>query len=134
MVLRPLRRPVDPAGKFLKADGTVLRDRKGNAVQLRGVNLGGWLEWQAWMCPMDSSKTLRDAHPGHNGYDFEVRRLLFKRFGAALADDLINAYLDAWINVRDFDNIRALGLNVVRLTFGYDTLLNADGTWRSESN
>ncbi len=121
--------------QFLSADGPLLRDHRGagGVVQLRGVNLGGWLEWQDWMCPMDSSKTLRDANPGHNGYDFEIRRLLAKRFGTMGAEDLISVYEDAWISARDLDNIRTLGMNAVRLTFGYDTLLNEDGSWRNDA-
>ncbi len=120
-------------GRFLKTEGTVLRDRNGTSVQLRGVNLGGWLEWQNWMCPMDSSETLRDANPGHNGYDFEVRKLLTRRFGVAVAEDLLNSYQEAWISARDLDNIRELGMNVVRLTLAYDTMLKDDGTWRSDA-
>jgi aryl-phospho-beta-D-glucosidase BglC (GH1 family) len=125
----------DGPDKMLRATGATLCDRQGagNVVQLHGVNLGGWLEWQNWMAPMDSSDSLRDSNPGHNGYDFEVRRLLVKRFGAATADDLINTYEDAWISERDLDNIKALGLNVVRLTLAYDTLLNEDGTWRDDA-
>ncbi len=121
------------AAKFLKTDGATLRDQNGKPVQLRGVNLGGWLEWQDWMCPMDSSKTLRDANPGHNGYNSELRTLLTSRFGTAVAEDLINTYLDAWISAPDLDNIKALGMNVVRLTLGYDTLLKTDGTARPDA-
>ncbi len=123
----------DPTGAFLKADGTALRDRNGRVVQLRGVNLGGWLEWQEWMCPIDSSRSLRDANPGHNGYDFEVRNLLVKRFGAAVAEELINTWRDAWIAERDLDNIHDLGLNVVRLPLSWDALLRDDGTWRPDA-
>lgn len=120
---------------MLAAKGTDLRDHQGdgNVVLLRGVNLGGWLEWQDWMCPMDSSGTLKDSNPGHNGYDFELRRLLTKRFGAETSDELIGAYEDSWITSRDLDNIKALGMNAVRLTFGYDTLLHEDGTWRDDA-
>ena len=123
------------ADGFLCAAGAELRDHHGagGTVVLRGVNLGGWLEWQDWMCPMDSSKTPHDLNPGHNGYDFEVRRLLVKRFGAAVAEDLISTYEDAWITARDLDNIKALGFNVVRATFGYDTLLEENGTWRADA-
>lgn len=121
--------------RFLKCAGTVLRDGRGSGkeVQLRGVNLGGWLEWQSWMCPVDSSKTLRDANPGHNGYNFEVRKLLVSRFGAAVAEDLIKLYEDAWISEEDFDNIKALGFSVVRLALACDTMLNMDGTWRADA-
>ena len=120
---------------FLKANGAALRDHRGtgHAVQLRGVNLGGWLEWQDWMCPMDSSKTLPDANPGHNGYDFGLRGLLVKRFGPAVAEDLINTYEDAWITARDLDNIKALGMNAVRAPFAYDTLLDEKGAWRVDA-
>ena len=131
--LPPLDAPGDD--QFLGARGPALRDHRGagEIVQLRGVNLGGWLEWQDWMCPLDTSKTLRDANPGHNGYDFELRRLLVKRFGPVVAQQLIDAYEDAWITARDLDNIKALGLNCVRLTFAWDTLLNEDGSWRDDA-
>ncbi len=121
--------------RFLGADGSVFRDHRGRGqiVQLRGVNLGGWLEWQSWMCPLDSSKTLRDGNPGHNGYNFEVRDLLVRRFGQAQADYLIDAYLTAWISHPDLDRIQSLGLNSVRLPLAYDTFLHNDGTWRSNA-
>lgn len=121
--------------RFLKTAGTALRDAHGTGapVVLRGANLGGWLEWQEWMCPIDTSKTLRDANPGHNGYDFEVRALLAKRFGSAEADDLVRTYEESWISGRDLDHLRALGFNAVRLPFGYSTLLHHDGTWRKDA-
>ena len=120
------------ADSFLCASGTVLKDGHGmgQVVQLRGVNLGGWLEWQDWMCPMDCSKTLRDANPGHNGYDFELRRLLARRFGPTITESLIGTYEDAWITARDLDNIKALGMNAVRLSIGSDNFMTEDGSWR----
>ncbi len=119
---------------FLAANGVQIRDGHGagRVVQLRGVNVGGWLEWQDWMCPMDSSGTLRDANPGHNGYDYEVRHLLENRFGSTDAENLVSTYEDAWFNLHDLDNIKNLGMNAVRLTFAYDTLMTEAGTFRPD--
>lgn len=121
--------------RMLGTNGTDLRDRhgKGEVVRLRGVNLGAWLKFEAWMCPVDTSKALLDVNPGHNGYDFQVRRLLTSRFGAATAAGLINAYKDAWITEADLDHIKALGFNAVRLPFCYDHLLHEDGSWRDDA-
>jgi hypothetical protein len=123
------------ADPMLGADGPVLRDGHGHGqpVQLRGVNLGGWLKFEEWMCPSDASKTLRDDNPGHNGYDVEVRRLLTTRFGAASAAQLLDAYEDTWITAVDLDHIKELGLNAVRLPFAYSTLKNLDGSWRADA-
>ncbi len=123
------------AARFLCVNGTNLCDHQGGGavVQLHGVNLGGWLEWQAWMCPMAASTQLRDVNPGHNGYDFEVRKVLEKRFGVATADKLIETYEDAWITGTDLDNIKALKMNAVRLTLAYDTLMKDDGSWRDDA-
>ena len=52
---------------------------------------------------------LRDANPGHNGYDFEVRRLLEKRFGAAKADGLVKTYQTSWITAADLDEYSLVG-------------------------
>src|SRR5580700_7675056 len=85
------------------------------------------------MCPIDSSETLLDANPGHNGYDYEVRKLLTRRFGVPTAEDLLSTYEDAWITELDLDNIQSLGMNVVRLTLAWDSLLKDDGTWRADA-
>jgi hypothetical protein len=85
---------VAASDRFLGANGTMLRDRRGqgDTALLRGANLGSWLKWEAWMGPIDSSKTLKEVNPGHNGYAFQVRRLLTTRFGPATAHELITAY------------------------------------------
>ncbi|MFM2242733.1 MAG: hypothetical protein RLZ97_1588, partial [Verrucomicrobiota bacterium] len=48
--------------RFLKAHGNGIRDAKGRPVLLRGVNLGGWLLIEPWMCPIDSSGTIKCEH------------------------------------------------------------------------
>ncbi len=114
------------ADTFLKTAGTEIRNGhgRGDSVQLRGVNLGGWLLREEWMCPLDSSG-LKD--------DLSARKTLIERFKETTADELIEAYEDAWITEQDLDNIAALGMNVVRLPFWYPNLQKEDGSWRAEA-
>ncbi len=114
------------ADPFLEAGGTVIRDGHGTGdpVLLQGTNLGGWLVTEGWLTPRDSSG-LPD--------DYSVRQTLINRFGAATADSLINTYEDNWITPQDLDNIKALGMNVIRVPFWYRNLQNEDGTWRTDA-
>lgn len=109
--------------RFLKAHGNEIRDAKGKAVLLRGVNLGGWLLFEPWMSPMDSSGTLKD--------HYSARELLVKRFGEATADSLLSTYQEHWITAKDLDNIGAQGMNVIRIPFWYRNLQTEDGQWIS---
>ncbi len=124
-----------PAERFLGADGVLVRDQRGHGgvVQLRGVNLGAWLKWEGWMSPIDRGDKLPDRNPGHNGYEFDVRALLTSRFGAATAHDLITTYKDHWVTARDLDLIKERGLNVVRVPFCHDHLIDERGGWRSDA-
>jgi aryl-phospho-beta-D-glucosidase BglC (GH1 family) len=114
------------ADPFLEASGTIIRDGHGTGdpVLLQGTNLGGWLVTEGWMTPRDSSG-LPD--------DYSARQTLIDRFGEATADSLINTYEDAWVTTQDLDNIKALGMNVIRLPFWYRNLENEDGTWRADA-
>jgi aryl-phospho-beta-D-glucosidase BglC (GH1 family) len=111
---------------FLQTDGILIRDGHGTGdpVLLQGTNLGSWLVTEGWMSPRDSSG-LPD--------DYAARQTLINRFGADTADSLINTFEDAWITTRDLDNIKALGMNVIRLPFWYRNLENEDGSWRADA-
>jgi len=114
-----------PADPFLKTDGLQIRSAQGHGpvILLRGTSLGGWLLREAWMCPMDSSGTKDDR---------AARDLLEERFGAVTAESLLATYQDHWITATDFDNIAALGLNVVRLPFWYRNFQSESGQWKQE--
>ena len=108
------------AERFLTAHGNEIHDGKGAAVMLRGVNLGSWLVFEPWMCPMDASG-LKDDHA--------AREVLARRFGEASAEGLLRTYQENWITGKDLDNIAALGMNLIRIPFWYRNLQTEDGSW-----
>ncbi len=91
---------------ILRASGTNIIGGDGQPLQLRGVNLGGWLVMEPWMTPADSSG-LPD--------EYGIIQKLDARFGVATEQSLINTYRQNWITTQDLDNIKARGLNVVRV-------------------
>lgn len=123
VVVRPVHAGTSP---FLMVKGQDVRNNygQGDAVPLRGVNLGGWLLMEGWMCPMDCSG-LAD--------NYSVLQTLDSRFGVPTEQALITTYQDTWITTNDLDNIRALGMNYIRLPFWWGNVEALDGSWRSDA-
>jgi endoglucanase len=90
----------------LHTSGLNIVNGNGATVQLRGVNLGGWLVMEPWMVPADSSG-LADEH--------SIIQTLDTRFGVATEQSLIQTYRQNWIATQDLANLQARGLNVVRV-------------------
>ncbi len=111
---------------FLNANGLSICNNygRGDVVPLRGVNVSSWLIMEGWMCPMDSSG-LAD--------NYSVLQMLNTRFGVATQESLIETYQDAWLTTNDLDNIKALGMNCVRLPFWWGDVQRLDGTWRTDA-
>ena len=118
--------PAGATDPFLAANGLNIRNDHGtgDVVQLRGVNLGGWLLMEGWMCPMDSSG-LPD--------NYSVIQTLDSRFGITTEQSLLRTYQDNWITTNDLDNIRAMGMNLIRLPIWWADLQQLDGTWRTDA-
>lgn len=108
---------------FLKVDGRVVRNQNGtgDAVYLRGVNLGGWQVHEPWMSPLAGVSD-----------DYTMRRTLSQRFGDAGRDALINAYQDSYLQEKDFRILSNLGMSALRLPIYYLNHMNEDGTWKRE--
>ncbi len=68
-----------------------------------------------------------------NNDDYDMYNEYEARFGDATTQSLLSTYQNSWIQSSDLDNIAAMGMNFVRLNIGWNTLLNADGTWRSNA-
>lgn len=110
-----------PSLTMLRADGTRIVDADGQTVLLRGVNIGGWLVQEAWM-------NLTNAP-----CQTEAFRVLDERFGRETRERLFSVYEDNYLSESDFDNIRALGMNVVRVPFAWWNILTDDGELRADA-
>jgi endoglucanase len=106
----------------LQIKGTKLVDTAGKAVLLRGVNLGNWL--------------LLESH--FSGFAFKDEQSLWAglqtRFGAEKTQKIREAFRAAWIDAGDFQRIKELGLNHVRIPFWCGLLEDADkpGKYRED--
>ena len=112
-----LAQPLPP----LHAQGKQIVDNKGKPVQLRGVNVGGWLVTEAWMCGQidkGERKALEE---------------LEKRFGLEKAGTLMVAWQDNWFATADMDAIQKYGCNLLRVPFSYRTLQDAAGNWKRDA-
>lgn len=114
------------AEDFLKVDGTVLKNKKGDIVMLRGVNLGGWLIQENWMCPITGND--------REWANLDTLEIMESRFSEEQVQQLIQTYQDNWITEWDIENISLTGCNVVRVPFWYRNFMkNADGEWLSKN-
>lgn len=119
----------DTPKTFVKTDGIRILDLDGNPIGLQGTNLGGWLVQEEWLCPstMLECKCENPDHTFENCPNKQVRSYaqvdilltLYNRFGKDEADRLMKVYEDNWVTEQDFANIKALGMNCVRIPFTY---------------
>lgn len=100
---------------YLVTDGNrIIVSTTGEEIRLKGVNAGGWLVQEGWMCP-----TTIDATKNIEYSDKVMYETLIGRFGVEKAYELVDIYLDNWWTEADFDNVKALGFNHIRLNFTY---------------
>lgn len=110
-----------PSLPALHAQGREIRDEKNQVVRLHGVDIGGWLVTEAWMCGQtDDGKRL-------------ALEQLEARFGPEKAAKLMSAWQDNWFTTADLDNIKGYGFNVIRVPFGWRTLVDAAGKIRRDA-
>ena len=122
--------PQNKKMSFLHADGTNIVNEDGEVVILKGTNIGGWLLQESWMCMVKG-----DPQYDSVGWtQMETLDALTERFGAEKARELLSVYRENWITEDDFRNMAELGMNVIRLPFGYwDFMSDLDGTWLAEN-
>ncbi len=104
----------DPSGletnPMLHAVGSRLLDAEGNPVLLRGVNLGGWLDWEGWMFS--------------EGFisETEILTRLEMLVGSDAAQAFRRGIYSNFIAAGDLRKIAALGFNSVRVPVNYRLL------------
>lgn len=108
---------------FLKADGTVLRNRfgTGDIVTLKGTNVGGWQVMESWMCPTNAQDQRTTIH------------VFTERFGREKAEELIRLYEAHWWQEQDFENVKNLHFNALRLPLCCYSLLDEEGGLRKDT-
>ncbi|MDR1836716.1 MAG: glycoside hydrolase family 5 protein [Treponema sp.] len=118
-----------PAGR-IEADDALsvdengyLRTRKGRDVVLRGVNFGGWMIQESWMCPVfgtDRAWANLDT----------IMAMESRGWTAADIQELFDIYQDNWITANDFDFLKAQGVNSIRIPFWYRNFMSGEnGAW-----
>lgn len=101
---------------MLHAKGTAIVDSRGSAVQLRGVNLGGWLVEEPWMQPFVTKPPDGSSYPPIKDH-VSLWSTVEKRLGKTGEANVRTAFRNAWVNESDFARIHAAGLNCVRVPF-----------------
>ena len=109
--------------KFLHTLGTNIVCGNNKTIVLNGVNLGGHWVFEKWMSPLDS--TVAD--------DRTMKSILYRRFGEARAEALLEHYHDAWVTDADLARISKHGMNVIRMPVYDLNFLREDGTYINPS-
>lgn len=112
--------------RLLKVVNGKLVNGLGEEVILRGVNLGGWLVQESWMCPVSGDD--------RKWANLDTLTVLEKRFNTDEVQELIDTYQDHWITEADIKNIAEMGCNALRVPFWYRNFMkDVNGTWIDEN-
>ncbi|MDM5178064.1 carbohydrate-binding protein [Massilia sp. DJPM01] len=103
----------------IRQNGRYWVDSSGKRVNLRGVNLGNWLQMEFWML---NDRMVTNSGPVNDQCTLEGT--LAGRFGNLEKERLMDAFRDSWITTRDFDLMKGMGMNVIRVPFYFGVVEN----------
>ena len=110
----------------LSVENGKIVDYRGEEVILRGVNLGGWLIQESWMCPVNGAD--------REWANLDTLELLESRFSEEQVQTLLDTYQDNWITEEDIRGIAGLGCNVIRVPYWYRNFMKDEqGTWINDN-
>lgn len=132
-----IRREIDNSKLLRVSEDGYLTDGSDNGIQLRGVNFGGWLLQETWMCPvmsLDRSLTVKGGTD--DGWaELDTLNKFTLLFGEEKTAELFKSYRDNYITEEDFENVKALGFNCIRIPFWYRNFMSDEnGTYITEND
>lgn len=115
----------------LKIVGTniVAATNESKLLQFKGVNIGGWLVPEAWMCGMND-KGFTWSQSNQTKYI----EILEARFTANQTKKLMNIWYDSWMTIADLNNLQSFGFNLLRVPFTYRNFKDANGNWYRDAS
>lgn len=93
---------------FLKADGKIIVNEKGEKVILRGMGLGGWMLQEGYMFRLSSF-----------GQQYKIREKIEELIGKEKTAEFYNNWLTNHTTKADIDSLAKWGFNSVRLPMHY---------------
>jgi endoglucanase len=93
---------------FLKVQGRLIVNEKGEKIILRGIGLGGWMLQEGYMLKL-----------GKVGPQYRIREKITELVGPEKTADFYNSWLANDIRKVDIDSMAAWGFNSVRLPMHY---------------
>lgn len=119
----------NPSG-FITAKGKELYiscEENAKQIRLVGTNAGGWLLQEEYMCPVDFTQK------EYEGGQYDAEKRLSSIIGADKTKELFDIYRNNWWQEKDFERIADMGMNVIRLPFGWRDLYNDDLSLKENS-
>jgi len=124
---------------LIQAYGKGLYEANGNEIVLKGTNIGACFVTEGWLVPY----CIEDPTYNEKG-EPQYKEISEDQFLNALKnnpnnfttkdiEDIQDTYYNAWICEEDFKNISDLGMNCIRLPFGYKMILNEDLSRKDET-
>ena len=109
--------------KPLQVTDGYIYDKNGNEVVLKGINLGGWLLQETWMCAVNGAES--------NSESFAV--LKERGFSDEEIATLFKSYADNYITEYDIETIARIGMNCLRIPFWYRNFMTEELAFYTEN-
>lgn len=107
------KKPIKNTLSFVKTNGTQLVDEIGNAIILKGTNLGNWLVPEGYMFKMNQVNAPR-----------KIDELLYELIGPDSLQVFWKGFLNNYITHNDIKYLKSIGVNHIRLPFHYKMFTN----------